>query len=330
MSLEFVPFSKEHWDRAAVLLSSMHRANRGREPRLPACYEDAASACEVIEKTCAAGSGIVAIRDGQVVGYVSAVLEVDHAMERIVVVLPSGAAIASGEAAELYREMYAAAAERWVANGYFTHFVHVAARDSEAVRAWFSLGFGRYSLYNWRDLSPVAGPEAEIVIRRVGPETLDDEWPLRDGLRRYNASSPILHPLIWRQGAELTRTIEAERASMADEKNAYFLAYQGDKAVAVMIFEPPQPDYILTPDGSAYLSIAFVDDAARAGGVGAAIVNRGFAWAREQGYTLCTVGYYSPNLLGARFWQGKGFQPLGFCLERRLDERIAWAKGEVV
>jgi len=326
MSLELVPFSKAHWDGAAEVLAAAQRANRKREPLLPARYEDAATARAIIEKTCTEASGVAALRDGRVVGFLAAILEVD-AMERVAVVLPPGAAIASGEAGELYREMYAAAAERWVANGYFTHFLHVAACDSQAVRAWFSLGFGRYSLYNWRDLSPVAGPEAEIVIRRVGPEAFDDEWPLRDALRRYNASSPILHPFVRRIGAELERTIEAERAGMADEKNAYFLAYQDDKAVAVMILVPPQPDYMLTPDGSAYLSIAFVDDDARAGGIGAAMVNRGLAWALEQGYQLCTVGYFSPNLVGARFWQGKGFQPLGFCLERRLDERIAWAKG---
>jgi hypothetical protein len=51
---------------------------------------------------------------------------------------------------------------------------------------------------------------------------------------------------------------------------------------------------------------------------------------REQGYELCTVGYYAPNLLGARFWQSKGFKPLGYTLERRIDPRIAWARGELL
>jgi GNAT superfamily N-acetyltransferase len=196
------------------------------------------------------------------------------------------------------------------------------------VRAWYSLGFGCYSVYNWHELSPVPGPEAEITIRRVGAGAIDDEEGLRHGLRRYNATSPILHAFV-RPGAEERRRLRAaEEGLMARSQHAYFIAYQRERPVGLMILTPPQPHYILTPDGSVYLHIAFVDEAARASGVGAAMVNHGFEWAREQDYTLCTVGYFSPNLLGARFWQGKGFKPLSLCLERRIDARIAWAREE--
>jgi GNAT superfamily N-acetyltransferase len=223
--------------------------------------------------------------------------------------------------------MYEVAAREWVRNGYFVHYIHVAACDAAAVRAWFSLGFGQYSVYNWRDLDPVSGPEAEIVIRRVGPEALEDEEALRNDLRRYNASSPMFHPIVWRIGDEAKQTLDSERAAMADERNAYFIAYQDGQPRGLMVFTPPAPDYILTPERAGYLHIAFVDESARSGGIGAALVNRGLAWVREQGYEVCTVGYFAPNLLGARFWQGKGFKPLGYCLERRIDDRIPWANG---
>ncbi len=325
MSLTFAPFSREHWPAAAEILAAGHRANREREPQLPERYGGPAAALEVIENTLKEGSGVVAVRDGRITGYLAGVLEIET-LERVAVVLPSGAAIDRGEDAGLYREMYAAAAQRWVENGYFVHYAHVPAMDAAQVQAWYSLGFGRYSLYNWRGLTPVDGPEAEISIRRAGAEAIDQEEALRDSLRRYNATSPILHPYVRPGADERQRLFDAERELMARPDHAYFIAYERDEAVAFMTFTPPQPDYTLTPDGSVYLHLAFVDESARSGGVGAAIVNRGLEWAREQGYKLCTVGYFSPNLLGARFWQGKGFMPLGLCLERRIDPRIAWAK----
>jgi len=174
----------------------------------------------------------------------------------------------------------------------------------------------------------VPGPEADIVIHRVDASAFEDEELLREGLRRYNASSPILHAFVRPPPDQVSRILEAERGLTAGPANAYFIAYESDGPVGLMIFTPPEADYILTPEGSVYLHIAFVAGEARSGGIGAALVNRGLAWAREQGYTLCTVGYFAPNLLGARFWKAKGFTPLGFTLERRLDERIAWAKGE--
>lgn len=325
MNLQFVPFGREHYEAAGAVLADMHRLNRKREPRLAERYEEATVAREVIAKTCT-GPGVAALRNGRLAGYLVALLEVD--MERVAVVLPSGAAIDPGEDPELYRQMYAAAAERWVRNGYFAHYVHVASSDRDAIRAWFSLGFGRYSIYNWRDLSRAPGLEAEVEVRRVGADAFDDEEKLRSGLRRYNATSPILHPLVHPSRGQIDAIFEAERQQMADDKYAYFIAYRADEPAGLMILEPPRPDYVLTPDRSVYLHIAFVEDAARSGGVGAALVNRGLAWAREEGYELCTVGYFSPNLLAARFWPSKGFRPLGYCLERRIDERIAWARGE--
>lgn len=326
MSVEIVHFGPEHLEGAAEVLAAMHAANRKREPALTARYEDPAQTRALIEVTTNRAAGVVALDSDGVVGYLAPVLGVE-VQERVAVVLPSGAGILPGQFPELYREMYAAAARTWVRNGFFVHFVHVAACDDAAVGAWWSLGFGRHDSYSWRDLAPLRGGGAEVLIHQVGPEAFEEEWGLRQGLRRFNASSPIMHPSVWRLGDDLERTRQEERRGMAEEANAYFLADQNGRAVGLMIFTPMPADYLLAPDGAAHLNIAFVESEARSAGIGAALANRGLEWARERGYTRCTVGYYPPNLLGARFWQGSGFKALGHVLERRLDPRIAWARG---
>jgi GNAT superfamily N-acetyltransferase len=323
--LEIEPFGREHWAEAAVVLARAHAADRAREPMLPARYEDPEAAYGLVERTCGPAVGVVASRGGRVVGYLAASFSNDT-MENVAEVSTTMAAVLPSEGAETWRWMYAAAATQWLERGCFVHYVQVPSTDDVAVGAWFSLGFGQYSVFNWRAASPVRGPEAEVVIRQVGVEAFEEVWALRAGLRRYNATSPILHPRIERLGPAAERARETTRASMADSRNAYFVARHEGQPAGLMIFTPPAPDDRLTPDRSVYLWIAFVDEAARAGGVGATMVNRGLAWAREQGYEVCTVGYFSPNLLGARFWQRKGFMPLGYTLERRIDPRIAWAK----
>jgi GNAT superfamily N-acetyltransferase len=340
MSLEVVPFGPEHLADAASLLATSHTRHRTIEPALPIAYEDSVRALEILKSAppvergavpgadaaASPAAGVAALRDGRLAGYLVAQLAVDF-YEREAVVLPQGSAVAEGEGTELYRDMYAEASRWWVQNGYFVHYVHHGTCDERARHAWFSLGFGLYSVYNHRDISPLAGREAEVVIRKVGAERLQDEEALRTGLRRYNASSPILHSYIPRLGGDGHRIVEAERAAMGDPAHAYFIAYEGEKPAGLMIFTPPQPGYMLTPEGAGYLHIAYVDESAREGGIGTALVNRGLAWMRDQGYTSCTLGYYSPNLLGARFWQSNGFRPIGYCLERRIEDRIAWAQG---
>jgi GNAT superfamily N-acetyltransferase len=327
MRLECEALGRQHWAASATLLAEAYAAYRRREPALRERYEDPQAAYDLLSRRLDGAEGVAAFRDGRLVGYLAALIETES-LERIAVALPPMMALVPGEGAETWREMYAAAAERWLLRGSFVHYVCPAAVDETVVGAFFSLGFGQYSVYNWRDLTPVAGPEAELAIRQVDLDGFDDVWQLRQGLWRYNATSPILHAGVRPAGAASERWVEEERAKVADGRNAFFVGYRDGLPVGLTVFTPPEPDYLLTPDGAGYLWLAYVDEDARAGGIGAAMVNRGFAWAREQGYELCTVGYYAPNLLGARFWQSKGFKPLGYTLERRIDPRIAWARGE--
>ena len=53
--------------------------------------------------------------------------------------------------------------------------------------------------------------------------------------------------------------------------------------------------------------------------------NHSMRWAREQGHLTCTLHFASGNPSGAPFWLRHGFIPVTHTMERRVDERIAWA-----
>src|SRR5437867_8917820 len=71
MPLVVVPFSREHADGAAALLAARHRADRAREPRLPARFERVEEARALIEATARsqATSGAVAMWQERIVGF---------------------------------------------------------------------------------------------------------------------------------------------------------------------------------------------------------------------------------------------------------------------
>ena len=52
---------------------------------------------------------------------------------------------------ELVRDLYAAAAERWVADGRTSHYAIVPATDGALVDAWFRLGFGHQHVHAIRE-----------------------------------------------------------------------------------------------------------------------------------------------------------------------------------
>ena len=70
----------------------------------------------------------------------------------------------AAEEAEDLRDLYAAAATRWVDEGRTAHYVLVPAHDQAAVGAWFRLAFGHQHTHAVREVP--TGPRAGTGPRR--------------------------------------------------------------------------------------------------------------------------------------------------------------------
>ena len=144
-SLSIVPFADEHLDGAAALLAERHRAQRLVEPGLDPAYEEAAAARAEVDALWRAdgASGAAALAGDDLVGFlVGRPREASWGPN--VWVDPAGHAVAR---AELVRDLYAAAAERWVDEGLTSHYAVVPATDPALVDAWFRLGFGHQHVH---------------------------------------------------------------------------------------------------------------------------------------------------------------------------------------
>jgi hypothetical protein len=180
-----VPFAEDHLDGAARLLAQRHRAQRVVEPGLDPRYEDAAAARQEIEEILGGdgASGTAAVSGDELVGFLIGRPR-DASWGPNVWVDPAGHAVAQ---AELVRDLYAVAAERWVTDGLTSHYAMVPATDPALVDAWFRLGFGHQHVYAIRHPPDHGRPRPP---RDAPPRRARDDIDVARAARRRAARAP--------------------------------------------------------------------------------------------------------------------------------------------
>ena len=284
-------------------------------------YEDPAAAHREIEELCAVdgASGAAAVADGDVVGFVVGRPREDTWGPNIWIDSPGHAATQ----AELVRDLYAAAAERWVEEGRTSHYAMVPATDPSLVDAWFRLGFGHQHVHAIRD-APQAGeaslaPPHGIVIRRAAREDIDALARLDLALPEHQALSPVFSRLPL---PKLEESREEWESDFDDERFTTFVAErEGDvigSAIGCAIEVSSTHASLALPRGAGFLGFAAVRPDARGMGAGRLLGERILEWARDQEYPTVVTDWRMTNLLSSRTWPRLGFRPTFYRLFRAI------------
>ncbi|HLZ69943.1 MAG TPA: GNAT family N-acetyltransferase [Dehalococcoidia bacterium] len=329
--MHIVPFSDDHLGPAAALLALRGKAAYEREPSLPALLADPSAARSAIERALAAprAEGFAALHEGRLAGYLIGAIELPNPVSFRALLDPPRAGWITSHAAqpalagECYRALYAKLAERWVAAGSFAHHIGLHAGDRDALDAWFALGFGQLAVHGLRDTRPVAGAAlpAGITLRAATLDNLDAVLRFSDAVNRHQAASPMFAPYLPETLPDLRRELTA---LLSDPAGGALLAERDGQLLGGFSFGPP-PEDMVAPERCVYIFDAWTAPEERGSGLGSALFDATLARAREHGAAWCQLNFLSANLPGARFWLGSGFRPLTLFLQRRLDERIAWA-----
>jgi GNAT superfamily N-acetyltransferase len=327
--MTLTPFADQHLPSAAELLSARHRAHRAAEPLLPARFEEPAVALKAIEAIWRKpeASGLAAVAGGRLVGYMLGTAHDDSLRGRHVWVSLAGHALAAGENAELYREMYAVLAQRWVDEGHFYHLAQVPASDASALDAWFRLTFAHEQVYALMEVGAMERPSipAGVEVRRAAPDDLALIMANADWIARHQACSPVFGICLpeakigWRKGwAEL----------LSDERSIPWLAFREGRLLSYFLFDPaPSSETdLLIPDQCASLAVAATHPEARGQGLGRLLFALGAAAVYEAGYKACETDWRMANLEASRVWPRYGYRPVMYRLSRRIDPCIAWAR----
>ncbi|MBO0780976.1 MAG: GNAT family N-acetyltransferase [Ktedonobacteraceae bacterium] len=331
MRLEMIPFTNEHLDEAAKLLAARHTANRAATPALPARFQDPTVARTALEMAWQqpGASGVVALHAENLIGYMIGEPQVTHYRGRTIWIKQPNHAVDAEYSPELYRDLYAALSPHWIEQGYFDHCALILATDRPTLDAWFALSFGQEQAYGIREVAQppeLPAPDPSLRIRRASIDDLDALLKVGDVVMRHQSRSPVYSPLL---PEDPVRLREGYQEVLNDPKSMVWLALRDDRVIAFQLLSPGEssPNDMLTPENCIHLELAATHADEQGRGIGRALQAHTMHWAHEEGYQYCLADWRVTNLLSSRFWPRQGFRPTLYRLSRRLDERIAWAKG---
>ncbi|HEY6149792.1 MAG TPA: GNAT family N-acetyltransferase [Gaiellaceae bacterium] len=302
--LEVVPFADEHLDAAAELLAARHARHREAEPLLPELEDPrAAIEREWREEGASgvfAGSGYVIAAPIRIFGGPTwmRVGIAGHAVE--------------GDR-EAVRDLYAAAASRWVDEGHRMHAAFVPAYDTALVDAWFRLCFGASAALAIRETGPEEPFEAGVTIREGTREDFPEAARLELEMSKSMQPSPSFSDV----PLQTLDEVVAEWNDGDSDQYELFVAERDGRIVGQFLLYRRPPD-LRVPRESIDLGQASTDPAARGTGVGRALTAHVIRWAHENGYPVMTTDWRMTNLLASRFWPKRGFRPTFLRLYRSI------------
>jgi GNAT superfamily N-acetyltransferase len=302
--LEIVPFGDAHLDDAAALLATRHERHREAEPLLPG---DVDFRAEVEKEWRQKGASGVFAGDAYVIGAASEFAGISWLRVGI-----AGQTIEGDR--ERMRDLYAAAAQRWVDEGQTKQAVFVPSYDGELVDAWFRLGFGGSATLSMRETGPEEPFEAGVEIRRG---TADD---FGEAARLERELSTAMQPSPSFSGIPLQSLEEIEAEWREDEdadKFELFVAERDGRIVGHSLLYR-RPHDLRVPRESIDLAQASTEPEARGTGVGRALTAHVIRWAHEQGYPVMTTDWRLTNLWASRFWPRRGFRVAFLRLYRSI------------
>ena len=308
--MKIVPFREEHVEPAAALLEERHRRHRDAEPLLPGEIDYGAEVRALWEKDGASG---VFTEDGYVVA-----TRLDESWGPNAWIELAGHAVRDPE---LVRDLYAAAAARWVEEGRTRHYALVPATDTWLVDSWFRLGFGQQQAHGIQEVPP----EADVVVPEgfeIGPPDPSDIEGLIDvdlALPRHQAESPVFSTH-FRDSREESR--DEWLKTFAGTEEQILIGYRDGQPVAcwaiVSVEQSRHYHGPALPINACYLAFAVTLPEARGSGIGVALTEACLQRARELGFESIVTDWRVTNLLASRFWPKRGFRTTFLRLYRSI------------
>jgi GNAT superfamily N-acetyltransferase len=291
--MEIVPFTDDHLDAAAEMLAARHARHRAAEPLLPAEVDLRA---EVEKEWRAEGASGVFSSAGYLFG------SPQRKGTDIWLWMGIASQAVDGDR-EGARDLYAAAAQRWVDEGHKVHAVFVPSHDTELVDAWFRLGFGATGVLAMRETSGAESYEGDVTIRPGTPDDFGHAARLEIAMHAAMEPSPSF------SGVQTESAEVVEQEWRDDDFSPYelFVAERDGSVLGHLLLYRRPPD-LRVPRDAIDLGQCSVYPEARATGVGRALTAHAIRWAHDHRYPTMVTDWRMTNLWASRFWPNRGFR----------------------
>jgi ribosomal protein S18 acetylase RimI-like enzyme len=251
------------------------------------------------------------VREGEIVGFLLGSVDENEWWDRHVWV---GLAGHAAREPEVVRDLYGAAAGRWVEEGARLHVALVPAVP-ELAEPWFRLAFAHMQAHGIQESGSSASAPPGVSVREGSVTDLRAEPALVTQIWAHHRQPPTFTGL----------TVPPVEVFLADweemlalGETAYFVAELEGRVVGHLLLEPEEPD-LARPPGSIYLAVAATLPEARGRGAGVALTEHALRWAAEAGYPTVHTDWRVANLESSRFWPSRGFRETFWRLARRVE-----------
>lgn len=312
--MELVPFRAEFIPQAADLFVQNFKALRRSVPALPAKMEDPACLTGRLEWILNAFSGLAAVQDGKLAGYLLWLYDdTFRGTDRKGAYVPEWAhgAVEGGKPA-IYRALYRAASEQWDAAGCKTHAITLLANDKEAEKTWYWNCFGLLVVDAIRPAETIGElPGTSLTIRKASLEDASGLAELdAEHCRHYTAPPVFMTP-------RPRDNTEKFQAFLQKPKNSVWMALDGETTAGFIRFTGDDFDGVslVEADDAVTINGAYVRPAYRGQKAARYMLDAALRDYASQGIRRCAVNFESFNPEAASFWM-KYFTPVCYSLIR--------------
>ncbi|MFK4090053.1 GNAT family N-acetyltransferase [Kribbella sp. NPDC020789] len=316
--LDIRPFEATDLPAAAALLAERHRDHRTRHPLLPAGYEDPQRAlAEVTAVWESEGASGTVLRDGdEVTGYLLGAPKKSSVWGPNIWVEAAGHAVRE---AEHIRDLYGAAATKWVEDGRVAHYTLVPD-DPASLDAWFRLAFGSQHAHAIRPVPEPPIPSLPgLTVRRAVRDDIPVLAQLEVALPQHQGLSPVFSagtlPTVQEAMGEWEEDFDDPAyTTFVAESNGTVIG----SAVGTSLDNSSAHSGLSRPENAGFLGFAAVLPEARGLGAGRALGEAVLNWSAEVGHSCVVTDWRVTNLLSSRAWPALGFRQTFHRLHRLI------------
>jgi GNAT superfamily N-acetyltransferase len=325
-SYEIVQTEKKYLDDLIELFIGNYNVTREKNPLLPikyGTYEGIKASISWMLNNC---DGVVALKDGKVVGYMSALILNQFKSSNRGAYTPEFAHSSTEvDKVRIYNMMRT---ELWKMLSSIECAVHsITLLDDDTLKTdFFMASYGLLVMDAMNTVDQLIATTADHLsdkysARIAKADEIETIKPLVLSYRDYMSGPPIFNNL----GAE-DIDVMLERWFMEDKRSVWVVESQTGShpeiiGFANLITDPDNASYVVRDKSVLGISGTFILSEHRNKGAGSVLYNTASNWAKQNGYDKISVDFESANPLALKFWLNH-FEPVTYSLIRHIDDRL--------
>lgn len=309
--MNIVNFDKQHIKEAKAIALANYYAEKQFVKELPQ-VSDIPDLTEFAEN----GLGVAALEEGKLVGFLCCYKPWENAFDSTAkgTFSPIHAHGALTENKEMiYRKLYQAAAEKWVAHQITYHAIAMYAHDEQALRIFFMYGFGVRCVDAIRSMESLEClPLPNLLLEELPKEEIAQIREMRKMLSNHLGNSPC-----FMYSSE--QDFEEWIVRSENRQSSVFVARMNGEPVSFIEIADGGENFVTETENMKNICGAFCLPEYRGAGIFANLLNFVIGGLKEQGLKLLGVDFESFNPTASGAWN-KYFTPYTHSVVRRIDE----------